>query len=176
MTADTDPTDPTDTTAGPAAVPSITDLYPLRRYVRDVWEPHAFGSEHTLRWLLRHRRTNGLLASGAMTPRSRGIPTPPSRVSTGTLAHGKGQRPRQHTGPVQRPRRIGPAGRDAHDSRTATLEPERVGDGPPPPPAASLTRSPASPSWRAPSSAMRRRTCRACGSSGRGSSSRTAWS
>lgn len=44
----------------------IRDIYPFRLYAREVWVPRGLGTEHSLRWLARHRRRNGLLASGAI--------------------------------------------------------------------------------------------------------------
>lgn len=60
-------TDTTHTpTADTTAPVDIRDIYPFRGYVRDVWEAQGLGTEHSLRWLARHRHDNGLLACGAM--------------------------------------------------------------------------------------------------------------
>ncbi|WP_295887667.1 hypothetical protein [uncultured Thiohalocapsa sp.] len=59
----------THTTAAAAdatAPVQITDIYPFRRFVREVWEAQGLGTEHSLRWLVRHRHANGLLACGAI--------------------------------------------------------------------------------------------------------------
>ncbi|WP_296927940.1 hypothetical protein [Thiohalocapsa sp.] len=55
-----------DASADATSQTCITDLYPFRRYAREVWEPQGLGTEHALRWLVRHRHTNGLLACGAV--------------------------------------------------------------------------------------------------------------
>jgi hypothetical protein len=60
-------TDTTHTATTDATAPVlITDIYPFRRYAREVWEPQGLGTEHSLRWLVRHRHVNGLLACGAI--------------------------------------------------------------------------------------------------------------
>lgn len=44
----------------------FSSLYPLTRFVAEVWQPQGFGTEQSLRWLLRYRTANGLLKSGAV--------------------------------------------------------------------------------------------------------------
>jgi hypothetical protein len=50
----------------PAPANPFADLYPLTRFIAEVWQPQGFGTEQSLRWLLRYRTENGLMQSGAV--------------------------------------------------------------------------------------------------------------
>ena len=46
--------------------PNLSDIYSFQRFVAEVWTPQGLGTEYNLRWFLRYREKNGLLASGAV--------------------------------------------------------------------------------------------------------------
>jgi hypothetical protein len=48
-----------------SAAPDLTDFQTFKAFAAD-FERQKLGTEHTLRWLARYRKDNGLLASGAM--------------------------------------------------------------------------------------------------------------
>jgi hypothetical protein len=44
----------------------MSDIRPFRRFLVEYFEPQGHGGEFALRWLVRFRAQNGLLASGAV--------------------------------------------------------------------------------------------------------------
>lgn len=52
-------------TATTTETPSLGDIYPFARFAT-IYEKQGLGTEFSLRWLIRFRRQNGLMASGAV--------------------------------------------------------------------------------------------------------------
>lgn len=67
----------TDMNRADTTAPALTDYVGLQRFIMEVWEAQGLGSADSLRWMLRHRRGNGMLESGAIVEkRTPGRATP----------------------------------------------------------------------------------------------------